>query len=374
MGRTSSLTRASSHELALSKESFMKSRLFHRAIAQSGSALNPWAFTRSSRDQAFKLGELLGCATDNGRELVSFLRSVPANSIIKAQNDVISDKEINVGLVFPFVPSLENDTLQAFLTESPMDLIKDGLMHEVPFILGITTHEGIIHIEQDRASYLQKVDKHFERLVPADLVGNRCPVRQSEISDKIRQFYFKDSDVSERTLLQCIDFEKTGLLFPAEGDCGARVWDGSVSLSEANSESVAREACKNSPCHADDLGYLFFSSFNNTHLDKDTPEMKVLALMVQLWTSFANNGALKHATDVHISLDIQITIQQDIKIYLDVVWMCVTLATRLLATRFLKVPIVCATLVLIQVFTRMGQLRIVTTVENNDMCHKEETS
>nr|CAD7604997.1 unnamed protein product [Timema genevievae] len=306
--------------------SHMSKGLFHRAIAQSGSALNPWAFTRSSRDQAFKLGELLGCATDNGRELVSFLRSVPANSIIKAQNDVISDKEINVGLVFPFVPSLENDTLQAFLTESPMDLIKDGLMHEVPFILGITTHEGIIHIEQDRASYLQKVDKHFERLVPADLVGNRCPVRQSEISDKIRQFYFKDSDVSERTLLQCIDLltdtqyglgvymtlkehaalctspvyyyqfafdGKLGLfkrffgLENIKGDCGARVCDGSVSLSEANSESVARDVC---PCHADDLGYLFFSSFNNTHLDKDTPEMKVLALMVQLWTSFANNG------------------------------------------------------------------------------------
>nr|CAD7461531.1 unnamed protein product [Timema tahoe] len=64
-------------------------------------------------------------------------------------------------------------------------------------------------------------------------------------------------------------------------------------MSASDNESSTQFNCQTlytSPCHADDLGYLFFSSFNNTHLDKDTPEMKVLALMVQLWTSFANNG------------------------------------------------------------------------------------
>nr|CAD7574328.1 unnamed protein product [Timema californicum] len=312
-------------------------RLFHRAIAQSGSALNPWAFTKSSRDPAFRLGKQLGCATDDARELVSFLRSVPSSSIIKAQDNVISAKEISFGLSFPFVPSLENDTPQAFLSESPVDLIKYGSIREVPFISGITTHEGIIHIAKNRATFMQKVDKNFKKLVPQDLVENRCPASEGEISNKIRQFYFKDGDVSERNILQYIDlltdthyglgvyntvkehpascaspvyyyqfafdgqlglFKRFFGLESIKGDCATRVADGAVSLPEANSETVARETCKSRDlqraCHTDDLGYLFYSSMNSTFLDKDAPEMKVLALMVQLWTSFAKNGEEKH--------------------------------------------------------------------------------
>nr|CAD7433392.1 unnamed protein product [Timema monikensis] len=282
--------------------SHMSKGLFHRAIAQSGSALNPWAFTKSSRDQAFRLGELLGCATDNARELVSFLRSVPASSIIKAQDDVIGPKEIHLGLFFPFVPSLENDTPQAFLSESPMNLIKDGLIYEVPFISGITTHEGIIHMNRmkNRESFLQKVNSLFQKLVPADLVENRCPASEDEILDKIRQFYFKDRDVSERTLLQYID-----LLTDTQYGMGVCktvkehaasyaspvyyyqfAFDGQLGLFK---KIFPLKGIKGA-CHADDLGYLFFSSLNSIFLDKNTPEMKVLTLMVQLWTSFAKNG------------------------------------------------------------------------------------
>nr|CAD7392581.1 unnamed protein product [Timema cristinae] len=68
----------------------MSKGLFHRAIAQSGSVLNPWAFIESSRTRAFRLGELLGCKTDDAEELVRFLRSVPAKSIVEAQENTLT--------------------------------------------------------------------------------------------------------------------------------------------------------------------------------------------------------------------------------------------------------------------------------------------
>lgn len=57
--------------------------LFHRAIAQSGSALCPWVAEDAAvaRTKAFRLGEALGCKTSDSKELVEFLMKVPAQQL-----------------------------------------------------------------------------------------------------------------------------------------------------------------------------------------------------------------------------------------------------------------------------------------------------
>ena len=65
------------------------SGLFHRAIAQSGSCLNSWAFTNSSRRMAFRLGEKLGIKTENPQELLNHLRSVDTKDLTKASHEVL---------------------------------------------------------------------------------------------------------------------------------------------------------------------------------------------------------------------------------------------------------------------------------------------
>jgi len=66
------------------------SGLFHRAIAQSGSCLNSWAFTNSSKRMAFRLGEKLGIKTENTQELLNHLRSVDAKALTKASHEVLT--------------------------------------------------------------------------------------------------------------------------------------------------------------------------------------------------------------------------------------------------------------------------------------------
>lgn len=67
--------------------------LFFAAISESGVALNPWAFTNQGRKRAFQLGESLGFKSNNAKELLEFLRSVPADRLVIAANDAFS-KEV----------------------------------------------------------------------------------------------------------------------------------------------------------------------------------------------------------------------------------------------------------------------------------------
>jgi hypothetical protein len=67
--------------------------LFSRAIAQSGCALNPWAFnTRSeARRKAFRFGEALGCKTNDSKELAEFLNTVPAQQLVEGVSKAMTE-------------------------------------------------------------------------------------------------------------------------------------------------------------------------------------------------------------------------------------------------------------------------------------------
>jgi hypothetical protein len=48
-------------------------------------------------------------------------------------------------------------------------------------------------------------------------------------------------------------------------------------------------------CHADDIGYLFHSSFTpDMHLDPDDDSLKTLRRMVKMWTNFAKSGYIHY--------------------------------------------------------------------------------
>jgi hypothetical protein len=64
--------------------------LFHGAISESGSALMPLFFREHGMlSQAQRLAEAVGCPTENSKELVSCLRKVDVETIMRNQpNDV----------------------------------------------------------------------------------------------------------------------------------------------------------------------------------------------------------------------------------------------------------------------------------------------
>ena len=69
------------------------SGLFQRAILHSGSALNPWSITKCFRERAFRLGEAMGCKTEDDQVLMDFFRTVPALEFAKYVQSALS-KEV----------------------------------------------------------------------------------------------------------------------------------------------------------------------------------------------------------------------------------------------------------------------------------------
>lgn len=69
--------------------------LFAKAIAQSGTALNNWAFTESHLDRAFKLGEALGFYTDDKQALLEFFYKTPPLMFAEKQDSIMTHEVIN---------------------------------------------------------------------------------------------------------------------------------------------------------------------------------------------------------------------------------------------------------------------------------------
>ena len=68
--------------------------LFHRAIAQSGTALCSWVVEDPAiaRTKAFRLGKALGCKTSDSKELVEFLMNVPAQQLTEMTERVLTEE------------------------------------------------------------------------------------------------------------------------------------------------------------------------------------------------------------------------------------------------------------------------------------------
>ena len=67
--------------------------LFHKAIAQSGVAINPWSsMPKDSRKKAYRLCSLLGNKTEDNQEVFSFLKTVDVQQLIEAQNNILTNR------------------------------------------------------------------------------------------------------------------------------------------------------------------------------------------------------------------------------------------------------------------------------------------
>lgn len=57
----------------------MAAGLFHRAISESGSALNPWSLAEDPKARAFTLGRVLGYETNNTENLLGLTTIINFN-------------------------------------------------------------------------------------------------------------------------------------------------------------------------------------------------------------------------------------------------------------------------------------------------------
>nr|CAD7256157.1 unnamed protein product [Timema shepardi] len=122
----------------------MSAGLFHRAISQSGTALNVFAWPVDGLDLARRQARLMGCPERNTTELVACLRAADAGDLLDSGDafHTWSVDPLNV-----YGPVIETNSLtggEAFLTDLPFSLIKKRQFNHVPWIQGVVANEGII--------------------------------------------------------------------------------------------------------------------------------------------------------------------------------------------------------------------------------------
>jgi carboxylesterase type B len=132
-------------------------RLFHRAIAQSGSALCDWAIERNPQDFARKVGETLGCPLSSSQQLVECMRTMSPSALLRAQSKFkvlvtsafFSFKNLNYFRFQTFgefpqraAPVIEKPGVQRFISEDPRIIMERGVPNPVPLILGVNRDEA----------------------------------------------------------------------------------------------------------------------------------------------------------------------------------------------------------------------------------------
>ncbi|XP_045516765.1 venom carboxylesterase-6-like [Pieris brassicae] len=179
---------------------------FNRGIAFSGSAFMSWAIARNPVEKARALSSIVGCPTQNHKEMVDCLRYRPAEVVVNAQIEMFDWK---VHMFTPFTPTVEpSGSKSPFLTEYPYHAALSGSIYNVPLIGSVTSEEGLYPaaVYQGDPSVLQELESRWEHLASNIFEYNETlPLNlRAEVAAKIKQQYLGTKPVSQETFDQLV--------------------------------------------------------------------------------------------------------------------------------------------------------------------------
>ncbi|CAH1394565.1 unnamed protein product [Nezara viridula] len=111
-----------------------------KAICVSGSSLSPWGVAENVREKSFVVARELGCPDVDSLSMIKCLRRRPAEHIVQTTNNFLG---WYYNPVVPFGPVVEPPGPNAFLPDTPINLIKQGKSSDVPMMITFTKDEGM---------------------------------------------------------------------------------------------------------------------------------------------------------------------------------------------------------------------------------------
>lgn len=193
--------------------------LMHKVIAQSGSALAPWAVSYSPVESAFNLGAQLGYKDNNRQILVQTLISANIRELIYP---IVHNTNYTPN-VPQFAPCIENKNLDPenrFLTDAPVNLLGNGTYSRVPYIGGYVNREGTVRAGKAvNENWLQRMENNFEQFVPTDMILSEG------LANFIRRFYFGNQTINMQTIQNYLEYHGDTLaVISVIRGAGMRAW------------------------------------------------------------------------------------------------------------------------------------------------------
>ncbi|XP_049799264.1 esterase FE4-like [Schistocerca nitens] len=264
--------------------------LYKNAISMSGSALNPWAFSKNATDRAIRYAKTLGYNGTTSTELVDFLKTFEARALVVNATSALSEEDSVSLFSCVWAPSVEPENDSAFLTEEPQKIVAEGRFNKVPYLAGAldleqlrqTRRNGVLSTEEQ----VSNLTENFDTIVGCDI---RLPTRQERLdaANSVKQFYYNGSDITLEDSYTTALFDSH--LFFVEGvDAMVR------SVARYSTEPVYYYLFSfNGPLssypggagasHGDDIHYLFARD----EVEPDSPSGIIQAQMTEMWANFA---------------------------------------------------------------------------------------
>lgn len=114
--------------------------------------------------------------------------------------------------MIPFRIVAEPNHSEAFINDLPLNIVKSGNISDIPWMTGITSHEGAIMVAPllhgfGERSYVKQLNDNWLELGPVNLLldqffSDNVP---AGVVEKIREFYFGDKTIDESSKWALID-------------------------------------------------------------------------------------------------------------------------------------------------------------------------
>ncbi|KAJ8910437.1 hypothetical protein NQ315_016982 [Exocentrus adspersus] len=268
--------------------------LFHKAILQSGSALNYWTY---GRNMVKELAKEMGHDASDEKEALNILKTASVESIYQAQEKL---EEIRKpGQKANFAPVIEKPNDTAFITSEAIDTIRSGNYNKVPLIIGYNTREGLllaVHevIAAMSGKPVKKGPPNLENAIPWQVGLKRGSEALKTACLKIQELYLRGPNFTDDVCVISSDsIFVAGIIAAVKNHLETSqepIYLYRLSL-ETKLNVVKNFAKLTAPgtCHGDDLGYLF-KNLMTPPIPPGSIEDISVRRIVKLWTNFAKVG------------------------------------------------------------------------------------
>ncbi|XP_046601546.1 juvenile hormone esterase isoform X1 [Neodiprion lecontei] len=272
--------------------------LFHKAIVQSGVAINPWSCTTSPVNLARRLVAHLGKETTDSKEIVKYLRTIAAHELAGALQKLASLPD-KTGSLIPFGPSIDNKSADPFIPRHPCELIYEA--QDVPVMFGYNSVEGVILIQTFASRGDLRMEQIFEDLV-SRILYEFPTSKMSHARAEIKDYYFGGKEISKDNIDSYVQFLgdicfvlgiHEAAIIQAKAKSPTYFYRFSHDSPEKLSKHLLRlEIDIKGAGHMDELAYIFCpEAFRDVPFIKPgSVEQIISERFLRLWTDFAKTG------------------------------------------------------------------------------------
>lgn len=173
--------------------------LFNNGFSHSGTALNPWVLVQNAREKALQVASFVNCSQGSTIMILDCLRRIPAHELVVIARHF---QPFLYNPITPFGPVVEPAGAEAFLSEHPLVLLREGRVKNLPWFSSNVQDEGLYPAAEFYSDgHLPAINENWSEYAPFILVFNDTTsdkAKKQQVSMDIQRHYMGIQPITER--------------------------------------------------------------------------------------------------------------------------------------------------------------------------------